>query len=328
MQPSRFRKIQLPGCRLRADGSSSLLLHLMLLAFSVTSSVHPASAQERSHSVELLQQGSWPTVEVRLGSRTAPYQFIVDTAAGATVVDQAIGDDVVRQSDGETSKVQGASGSPAPFQKGTLTKITFAGLTFRNTDVLITDMSRFGNDDHEHYDGILGHDILGKFSYIFDLPHHRLTLMESEGPDPRAWRCINNPLSNRPGGDNGFLSVPVTLLSRAGALGIVDTGAATTILNKPAASAKGITRDGKNVTASNGVRGFDATARTDSFAATLDGVGIVGTLVAPFHAKVSALEVFRGFGLEDTPGLILGANVWRDLPFAASRHAQAFCLAR
>jgi hypothetical protein len=163
---------------------------------------------------------------------------------------------------------------------------------------------------------------------VFDVPGRRLTLIDADRPDPRRWsECIDNPLLSRPDGANGFLAVPVTLHGGFRAIGIVDTGAATSILNWPAASGSGLSKDSAGVSAAKGVVGFDPKASTASYKAQIVDAAIGSKPLAPFNARLSDLSVFEGFGLKEKPGLIVGANIWRTTPFAAARGVKAFCSA-
>jgi hypothetical protein len=214
------------------------------------------------------------------------------------------------------------------FRNAKLGRLRVAGLGFRQLDVVVTDMGQFSGKTNQHYDGILGNDVLARYSYVFDVPGNRLTLIEADRPDPRRWgRCLDNPLLSRSEGANGFLAVPVTLPGNARAVGIVDTGAATTILNWPAATAAGLSKTGTGVTAAKGVVGFDPKASTASYKTRIDGAAIGPVPLAGFGARLSDLPVFEGFGLKDAPGMIVGANIWRTTPFAAARGAKAFCSA-
>jgi predicted aspartyl protease len=87
-------------------------------------------------------QGDWAVVEVRLGGERHPYRFIVDSGAGATVIDQALASRFTANSSG-SSNVQGASGDQASFQNAKLGQLNVAGLSFRNLEVVVTDMRQF-----------------------------------------------------------------------------------------------------------------------------------------------------------------------------------------
>lgn len=277
------------------------------------------------HGTALAMRGDWAVVEVRLGNDRHPYRFIVDSAAGATVIDQALAAIFTKAGSG-SSDVQGASGDQASFQNAKLRRLSVAGLSFRNLEVVVTDMKQFSGTSAEHYDGILGSDVLSRYSYVFDVPGERLTLIDADRPDPRRWgQCFDNPLSARPGGANGFLAVPVSLHGGVRAVGIVDTGAATTILNWPAASAIGLSKDSAGVSTAKGVVGFDPKASTASYKAQIAGAAIGSKPMPSFTARLSDLAVFEGFGLKDKPGLIVGANIWRTTSFAAARGVKAFC---
>jgi hypothetical protein len=301
--------------------SAKALIMTTLLACSPPLAARPV----RQHSTALIMRGDWAVLEVRLGDGRHPYRFIVDSAAGATVIDQALAPGFADAASG-SSDVQGASGGQASFKNARLRRLKIAGLSFRNLEVVITDMKQFSDKSGQHYDGILGNDILSRYSYVFDVPGRHLTLIDADRPDPRRWgQCIDNPLLARPEGANGFLAVPVSLHGSAHAVGIVDTGAGTTILNWPAASASGLSKDGRGVTAAKGVVGFDPTASTASYKATIADAVIGSKLLPSFTARLSDLAVFEGFGLKNKPGMIVGANIWRTVPFAAARGVKAFC---
>lgn len=286
----------------------------------------PLAARPGSHhGTALKMQGDWAVVEVRLGGERHPYRFIVDSAAGATVIDQALASRFTANSLG-SSNVQGASGAQASFQNAKLGQLNVAGLSFRELEVVVTDMRQFSGNSDQHYDGILGSDVLSRYSYVFNVPGRRLTLIDADRPNPRRWtQCIDNPLLSRPDGANGFLAVPVSLHGGVRAVGIVDTGAATSILNWPAASASGLSKDSTGVSAAKGVVGFAPKASTASYKAQIMNATIGSTPLAPFNARLSDLSVFEGFGLKEKPGMIVGANIWRTTPFAAARGVKAFC---
>lgn len=68
----------------------------------------PLAARPGSHhGTALKMQGDWAVVEVRLGGERDPYRFIVDSAAGATVIDQALASRFTSNFSG-SSNVQGA----------------------------------------------------------------------------------------------------------------------------------------------------------------------------------------------------------------------------
>ena len=303
----------------RASAEISTILALLICSPPLAARPVPR------HSTALTMHGDWAVVDVMLGDDPHPYRFIVDSAAGATVIDKTLSRRFADAASG-SSDVQGASGDKSSFQNARLRRLSVAGLHFRKLDVVVTDMKQFSGNSDRHYDGILGSDVLSRYSYVFDVPSRRLTLIDADRPDPRRWgQCTENPLSNRPDGPNGFLAVPVSLQGGTRAVGIVDTGAAATILNWPAASASGLSKDGNGVSGAKGVVGFDPKASTASYKAKIAGASIGPKPLSPFTARLSDLAVFEGFGLKDKPGMIVGVNIWRSVPFAAARGVKAFC---
>lgn len=279
------------------------------------------------HSTPLVMQGPWAVVQVRLNGDPQPYRFIVDSAAGASVVDERLARQLAARTTPTTGSIQGASGSETAFQSITLKRLHVAGIGITALSVAVTDMARFGEKEGQHYDGILGADVLGRYTYVFDVPAGRLTFIDRDRPDPRYWsRCMDNPLLSRPGGANGFLAVPVALAPGKAALGIVDTGAKTTVLNWPAAHLKGLSAGGPGVATGTPLSGFDPHSATPSYSARINGASIGKAALPDFDARLSDLAVFDGFGLKTNPGVIVGVNVWRRLPFAAARGAKTICL--
>jgi predicted aspartyl protease len=273
--------------------------------------------------------GNWAVVQVMLGQNQRPYTFIVDTGAGATVIDTKLAARVLQPGSLKGSAdIQGASGAGTDAGHGTLSELTLAGMRFHDLDVVVTDMSRFGAKENKHYDGILGNDILRRNAYIFDVPAGQLTLVTEAHLDRHRWsQCQPNPLAQRPDGADGFVATSIKLPSGANVMAIIDTGAASTVLNWPAANAAGLSKDGAGVTADKGVVGFDPKAATAAYHGTIGGANVGGISLAPFPARLSDLPVFVGFGLKDRPGAILGINVLSNVPFAVSRQAADFCTA-
>jgi predicted aspartyl protease len=303
---------------------SSVVTSIIVATLAITQPL--AARPGAQHITALRMYGKWGVVEVKLGDNRRSYRFIVDTGAGSTVIDQALAHSFTVAASSGASNIQGASGSEDSFRSAKLRRLQVAGLSYLDLPVVLTDMRQFTGKSGQRYDGILGSDVLSRYSYVFDVPRRHLTLIEADRPDPRRWsKCIANPLMSRPNGANGFLAVPVSLHGGIRAVGIVDTGAAMTVLNWPAASATGLSKNGLGVSAAKGVVGFNPNASTASYRARINGATIASKSIPPFDARLSDLSVFESFGLKDTPGIIIGANIWRDTPFAATRGVKAFC---
>ncbi len=300
----------------------------MIVAAAIPAAVLTSGAaarSTRSDRTPLVMQGDYPVVTVYLGQRAEPHRFIVDTAAGATVLDRPLAARFAGGRPRADRNVQGASGGATAYGGARLDRLRVAGRTITGLAIVTTDMARFGNGN-QRYDGILGNDVLSRYAYIFDVPGGGLTLLDRDRPDATRWnQCLLNPLAGRPGAPRGFVLVPIDLRAGSTALGIVDTGAAATVLNWAAADAAGLRRGGEGVTPDRPVAGFDPKAGTASSRAVIRGAAINGVALPPAGVRLSDLPVFEPFGLKDKPGLILGVNVLRAVPFAVTRNAGAFC---
>ena len=290
----------------------------------------PAAAGDggRTMVIPLRPAASWMAVDVYINDDPAPHLFVVDTAANASVIDSALARRFVSTGNRRAgSDVQGASGSTASDAM-TLDRLRVGGLSFNKLDVSITDLSSFGARQNVHVDGLLGSDILARYSYIFDAPGGRLTLIDRDLPDPRRWsQCFPNPLLSRPEGTNGFLSVPMAIAPGRDALAVVDTGSPHLVMNWPAARLRGLSPDSAGVAAGKPLVGYEQSAGTASSKAPVQGLTIGATALPAVDARISNLPVFDGFGLKDRPGVIAGMDLWRSVPFAAARGQRAFCRA-
>ncbi len=278
------------------------------------------------HSTPIAMLGKWAVVEVRLNGDPAPHTFIVDTAAGASVVDAGLAKQLGLGAEGQaTSNIQGASGDAAQAGVGVLDKLDVAGISIAGVDVVITDMQKFGQGAF-HYDGILGNDVLRRYAVTIDVPRGTMTLADADLPSGR-WTACRGQRARRRSADSqaGFAAVAVNLPARSTAVAIVDSGAASTVLNWPAAQGAGISEGGAGVTSAKALTGFNA-GGAPSFNATVKGLSVAGVPLAPFEARISDLEVLKGFDLENRPAIILGINVLRLRPFGIGRGAAQFCI--
>jgi predicted aspartyl protease len=272
--------------------------------------------------------GEWAVVEVHLGHDQRPYRFIVDTAAGATVIDRRLAAHLDLKGRSGNTTVHGASDAGASYGQGKLDRIEVASRSVGPLDIVVTDMASFGIKTGSHYDGILGNDVLRRFTYVFDVPHGRLSLVDAKTPDRTAWRnCSPNPYAGRTGGEGGFVATKVSLLGGAAATAIVDTGAVRTVMNWPAAHAQGLAVGSPDVSVGRKVIGLDPKSGTISYEAAIRGASINQTLIPAMHMRISDLPVFAGFDLAARSGLILGLDVTRTLPFAVGKNVSELCTA-
>jgi len=114
------------------------------------------------------------------------------------------------------------------------------------------------------------------------------------------------------------------------AIGVVDTGAAQTILNNAAASALGLHTDGRDARVrarSKGSEGLGGKP-TPTWLYTLPALASAGWQHPAVEVRISELPVFRAIGLDQRPAVILGADVMQGGQVDISAGAERICLQR
>jgi hypothetical protein len=196
---------------------------------------------------------------------------------------------------------------------------------------VVQDLARFGAFSSRPIDGVLGQDVLARFDVEFDLPRGRLRLHPRAEPDDRearrpevtwagAMRCV--PLRRAPG---AFAVVDVQIGDSV-VPGIWDTGAANTYLNWPAARALGLSPDGDpRVRASGNASGLEG-QQVARHAASGVALALAGATLTPGDVRLSDLPVFKPFGLDARPAVLLGVDRMRDRPWLLSYSTRELCV--
>lgn len=267
-----------------------------------------------------------PVVEVRVNG--TPLRFVVDTAAGATVVDQAMAARLGLATDAaEQRTVEGASGGAA-FAMVKAERIEVGGAERRDMGVILADMSRIAAG----YDGILGNDFLRHYAVLLDVPGGMLKFADSDIFAPTGADCLTSPVADPRPDVAGFSFVPAALADagsgrRAEVVAVVDSGASQTIMNWHAARGLGLVLgDARLRLREAGTPGFAADRKAaETYLFTLDRFTAGGWSVAGAEVRIADLPVFKAVGLDDRPALILGADFLRQRPVAIGKGASRVC---
>ena len=308
------------------------LLAATIAVIPAAADAAPAPAPAPEHVLPMWMQAMHPSVAVRLDGQAEPLRFVVDSAAGATLVDSRVARryGLDNTDDATTGQIRGASASSATANR--MRQTAWAISTLNLTIVgMHSDLSRLSNAEKAiTVDGILGNDLTRRWDTRWDFLVHELQLWTpgqlADGP-----HCQANALPDRRGGLEGFGFI-ATRLGDTGidAVAVVDTGAAQTVLNAAAARALGLRTDGSDARVTPREKGTEGLGGQPqpSWLYTLPALRS-GTWQHPaFEVRISALPVFKAIGLEDQPALILGADAMLDSQVDIRAGAARICLQR
>lgn len=303
---------------------------MRLILLSLLAAPLPALASNApEHILPMWMQGGHPAVAVSLDGRAEPLRFVVDSAAGATLVD----DRVVRRygledADAEVSQAQGASAASARLQRTRSTSWQLGSWQLQARGMQV-DLSSLAKDDDPAIDGLIGNDLTGRWDTRWDFGGNRLALwtpgrLNLEGPG-----CQPNALPERTASLRQFGFITLALgTPGVEAIAVVDTGAAQTVLNAAAARALGLRTDGSDARVrmrEKGTEGLGGGAQA-TWLYTLPGMTGSGWQHPPMEVRISELPVFKAIGLEARPALILGADAMRDSQVDIGAGAARICL--
>lgn len=288
----------------------------------------PTQTQTQTHQIPLTLQGKHPRVQVQIAGIARPLSFVVDTAAGATVLDLSVAEaaQVIDRAQHD-NVIHGAGGSSAAPQRTRSLDLQTGSLALK-ASLMVTDLSALGGKAGTGINGILGNEILGRFDTRFDLPAGQLTLSPPGTLDTRG--CIANALPDRPAMLQRFGIVQAQLQGDTGApaeaLAIIDTGAAQSVLNTAAVRALGLAEgDARLRPRATGTRGLGA-ASVPTWLYTLPSLRIGTWSHGAGEVRVSDLPVFKVMQLHTRPAVILGIDLLRDTPVQIPAGARLVCL--
>lgn len=281
------------------------------------------------HRIALQMVGHHPRVQIQIEGIDRPLSFVVDTAAGATVIDAALAE-ATGMFDAPAGnvqfEVQGAGGSAGTVPITGSRRLS-AGNFRWTAQMLAMDLSKIAKPGITPVDGILGNDLMSRFDLRFDVAAGEL-LLAQPGSLPRSG-CLDNALPERADNLQRFAFVDAQMQDgayRSPVMMVVDTGAAQTVLNVAAARALGVGEDDPRARRLDAGTGGISKHRIETWIYTLPSLEISDWKLDAFQVRISPLPVFAQLGLVEQPALILGIDALRQGRIDVLADAAAVCL--
>lgn len=301
----------------------TLVLAGTLLCGSCVKNVQEVSGStdRAEKSASVLHIKNWPVVDVSVnGPNNKP--FIIDTAAGSTIIDTEWATEL-SISDTGSGFVAGASGASV-LSLGTAAAISVAGQTIEQLRVVLIDTDVF----HPGVGGIIGNDIMSRYITTIDMPRGVFELADQD-PSLELGSCVPNMMPQRLAATANFTFVPVLKNGRDGLsmTGIVDSGATQTVINWKAAEAIGINRDDPSLTLfAAGTKGLDKKAgQTTTYLKVIQGLRIGDWDIPEAEVRISDLPVFKAVGIADLPSVIIGSDILKQRGYTITKGSSHFC---
>lgn len=238
--------------------------------------------------------------------------FLLDTAAGASVVSTRLRDRLAPGADDiRADSVRGASGV-AVMDRVRLARVRVGPAEREAVWAVVADIGDFREYDGRPVEGILGVDVLAGHDLVVDIPGGVLRLIAADADaadaaDAAAEEPAGVPFTSRI--QAGFVEFEATVGGRP-VRAILDSGARRSVLNWAAARLAGVSPDDEGVRATErGSRGIDGQSRIASHLAVVDGLAIGDRRLPPAEVKVADLGIFEAVGLGDRPAMLVGVDV-------------------
>jgi len=234
--------------------------------------------------------GSQPVIQISINGQQL--NMLVDTGAQVSIITPAamkqLGGAYAYGSMGENIGVNGTSSTAATFTKN----IQIGRMTETNAAFFVDNI---GYDDSDHVDGLIGEDILQLYNVALDFPNHRMQLYKKgvcAGGFPWAGNFASLPFSL----DSTFSPKITFYINNHPFTGIIDTGAAASLVKTASIDAAGLTPLAKHGTEQNvGMGGLSGKAQLEQFTT----VAIGGEVFGPSWLRVQDAQA-----LDDEDALI------------------------
>ena len=231
-----------------------------------------------------------------------PYHFLVDTGAERTLIAADIAAQLALPQ-GRKVLVEGITrGEPAVLVD--IGKLQMGGLFCRDLEVPVLSRALLG------VDGYLGLDVLDRHRVVFDFRARTLTVTRPQGFFSALWTRGDEAVV-RTLGSSGRLRATRCMVDGVRAAVFVDTGAEVSVSN-PALYSALRQRAPNRVLVSGPVGLYGVTGGTIIGLETNVDEILLGELHLTYTPLVvAALEVFREWGLDSEPALLLGMDCLR-----------------
>jgi predicted aspartyl protease len=299
--PNALRRSLLTGA-----ASSLALAPFVARSLSFTSAIAdpPRGGETKDDPGDAIQTANGEpillTVGVKLNGK-GPFAFVVDTGADRTVIaDDLV--DAVGMSRGERVLVEGIIRS-TPSDTALVSRMHF-GSTERR-DVWVPTLPR----QMLKADGFLGLDVLDGRKITFDFKHHLLTVGAPGSLFAIAWNEQREERV-RARGDSGHLRAVDCMVDGVRATAFIDSGAEVSACNSSLFSAlmrRNARQSTSGTVALSGVTG----GRIDGTLTSVDKVQLRELIWSDCDLVVADFEIFKIWGLEHTPALLIGMNLLR-----------------
>ncbi len=175
------------------------------------------------HSMKLL------FVEVAIGDGDSPHAFILDTGAGVTCLSIELAEELEVESTGDMSAA--GAGGAMEAQTGRIDRLSIGDLIVDDLDVMLLDLARFSEMMGREVDGILGYNVLNRYTTTIDIAGATLLFEDSDRALPEGGDCFAVPFQV-------LMGIPVVegvVDGEAELSFLIDTGATMSVLPKAVA---------------------------------------------------------------------------------------------
>jgi predicted aspartyl protease len=163
-------------------------------------------------------------VKVAVGDAATPFSFILDTGAGMTCLSKDLADELGVESTGDMNAA--GAGGALDAHTARLDRLAIGALEVSDLDVMVLDIAPISNMMGRRIDGILGYNVLNRYTTTIDISGETLTFESSDAALPSGEGYYSVPFEV-------LMGVPVVegVLNGSKKLDfLVDTGASMSVL--------------------------------------------------------------------------------------------------